>query len=130
MAGVLTAPFFGARLALGGGATGSRLRAVFDRAVGFLARAASSGAVFVRGGLGDDEGFFSGAAAFFSCAQYAPFASARLPKVPRVTVARVAASYARTFHRVAPSEVTVSRMYEPGMGSCLAGGAMAGERAP
>ena len=130
LAGVLTAPFFGARLALGGGATGSRLRAVFDRAVGFLARVASSGAVFVRGGLGDDEGFFSGAAAFFSCAQYAPFASARLPKVPRVTVARVAASYARTFHRVAPSEVTVSRMYEPGMGSCLAGGAMAAKRAP
>ena len=129
LAGVLTAPFFGARLALGGGATGSRSRAVFDRAVGFLARVASSGAVFVRGGLGDDEGFFS-AAAFFSCAQYAPFASARLPKVPRVTVARVRASYARTFHRVAPSEVTVSRMYEPGMGSCLAGGAMAGQRAP
>ena len=129
LAGVLTAPFFGARLALGGGATGSRLRAVFDRAVGFLARVASSGAVFVRGGLGfDDEGL--SAAAFFSCAQYAPFASARLPKVPRVTVARVAASYARTFHRVAPSEVTVSRMYEPGMGSCLAGGAMAGQRAP
>jgi hypothetical protein len=69
LAGVLTAPFFGARLALGGGATGSRSRAVFDRAVGFLARVASSGAVFVRGGLGDDEGFFSGAAAFFSCAQ-------------------------------------------------------------
>ena len=130
LAGVLTAPFFGARLALGGGATGSRLSAVFDRAVGFLARVASSGAVFVRGGLGDDEGFFSGAAAFFSCAQYAPFASARLPKVPRVTVARVAASYARTFHRWAPSLVTHSRMYEPGMGSCLAGGAMAGERAP
>ena len=129
LAGVLTAPFFGARLALGGGATGSRSRAVFDRAVGFLARVASSGAVFVRGGLGDDEGFFS-AAAFFSCAQYAPFASARLPKVPRVTVARVRASYARTFHRVAPSEVTVSRMYEPGMGSCLAGGAMAAKRAP
>ena len=129
LAGVLTAPFFGARLALGGGATGSRSRAVFDRAVGFLARVASSGAVFVRGGLGDDEGFFS-AAAFFSCAQYAPFASARLPKVPRVTVARVRASYARTFHRVAPSEVTVSRMYEPGMGSCLGGGAMAAKRAP
>ena len=127
LAGVLTAPFFGARLALGGGATGSRLRAVFDRAVGFLARVASSGAVFVRGGLGDDEGF--SAAAFFSCAQYAPFASARLPKVPRVTVARVAASYARTFHRWAPSLVTHSRMYEPGMGSCL-GGAMAGKRAP
>ena len=129
LAGVLTAPFFGARLALGGGATGSRSRAVFDRAVGFLARVASSGAVFVRGGLGDDEGFFS-AAAFFSCAQYAPFASARLPKVPRVTVARVRASYARTFHRWAPSLVTHSRMYEPGMGSCLAGGAMAAKRAP
>ena len=127
LAGVLTAPFFGARLALGGGATGSRLRAVFDRAVSFLARVASSGAVFVRGGLGDDEGF--SAAAFFSCAQYAPFASARLPKVPRVTVARVRASYARTFHRMAPSLVTHSRMYEPGMGSCL-GGAMAGKRAP